>query len=74
MSWVALVLLKGGMRIHQGVADLPRNGGSAELLAGVVILNWDEQLSSAFKKPWMTVYKSMIVPKSSHRAVRGTKL
>ena len=62
------------MRRHNGIADPPENSGRAELLAGVVILHWEEQLPPALTKLWMILYKSIIVPKSSHRAVRNEKL
>ena len=37
------------MRLYSDIADPSRIGGSSELLAGVVILDWDEQcMLSAF--------------------------
>ena len=31
------------MRLHNGTASPPRDGGSTKLLVGVVIPDWDEQ-------------------------------
>ena len=44
-----LALVKDCMRLHSGIADLPRKGGSTKLLVGpgVVTLEWDEHLLSA---------------------------
>ena len=37
------------MRLHNGIADPLRKGGSTELRARVVILEWDEQPLSALR-------------------------
>ena len=42
-----LALVKDGMRLHNGIAEPLRKGCSTEPLAGVVILEWDEQPPTA---------------------------
>ena len=59
-----LALITGNKRLHDGIADPPRNGGSTELFIGVVLPLWDEQPTSAHKHLWMVFHNSMIVPKS----------
>ena len=41
-----LAVLNGGMRIDYRGADPSGNGGCTKLLAGVVVLNWDEETAS----------------------------
>ena len=45
-----LALGKSCMRFYKGFADPPRNGHSTEHFARVIILDWDEQPPSAFRK------------------------
>ena len=40
-------LITGNKRLHDGIADPSRDGGSTELFIGVVIPLWDKQPTSA---------------------------
>ena len=44
----AFAVNNGSMRLHNGTADHPRNGGRSEPLAVVVIFDWNEKPLSAF--------------------------
>ena len=49
--------------LHNSIADPPRDGESAKLLAKIVILNWDDELPSACPKLWVVLYVLAIVTK-----------
>ena len=63
LSWDALAVLKGGMRIHYSGADPSGDSGCPQLFSGVVVFDWNKQTASA--RLWMLSHISVIVSESS---------
>ena len=61
------------MILHNGTADLLRDGGRAKLLTSIIIFDIDKKLAFAFPQLWMFRYGSEVIHKISYWAVWSTK-